>query len=124
MKLKFKTRNFDYSVFTHFCRIIMGIYVDNLLIIGVNINNINELKEKLIKLFDMIDFGLYHYYLKMKVICNKKNCILTFCQRSYLRNVLERFGIANSHLVTTSMIKYLMKSAIEYLFDLKLKKAN
>ncbi len=71
----------------------------------------------------MIDLGLYRHYLGIEVIRDRKARTITLCQKSYLKNVLERFGIANSHLVATPMTEHLSKSPLEYLSDPELKKA-
>ena len=59
----------------------------------------------------------------MEVICDRKAQTITLFQKSYLKNVLERFGMANSHPVATPMIEHLAKSLFEYLSDPELKKA-
>lgn len=100
----------------------MGVYVDDLLIAGAKINDINELKGKLMKLFDMIDLGPYRHYLGMEVVHDRKNRTLTLCQRSYLGNVLERFGMTNSHPVATPMTEHLMKSPTGYVSYPELKR--
>ena len=71
----------------------------------------------------MIDLGPCCYYLGMEVIRDRKARTITLCQKSYLKNVLERFGMANSHPVTTPMTGYLMKSPTEYVYDPELKEA-
>lgn len=59
----------------------------------------------------------------IEVIRDRKNRTITLCQKSYLKNVLERFGMANSHPVATPMTDHLSKSPPEYLSDPELKKA-
>lgn len=77
LKLGFTRTHLDHSLFTYPSRIIMGVYVDNLLIAGPDIREINKLKGKLIELFDMIDLGPYRHYLGMEVIRDRKNRTLT-----------------------------------------------
>ena len=123
IKLGFK-RNFSkHSLFVHSNGIIIGVFVDDLLIAGPSITNINELKKNLMSLFDKINLGPYRHYLGMEVIRDRKARTITLCQKSYLKNVLEKFGMANSHSVATSMTEHISKSPLEYLSDPELKKA-
>ena len=46
---------------------IITIYVDNLLIIGLSITRINELKKSLIKRFKIIDMGVVIKYLNIEI---------------------------------------------------------
>ncbi len=58
----------------------------------------------------------------MEVIRDRKARKITLFQKSYLKNVLKRFGKANSHPVATPMTENLMKSPTEYVTDPDLKK--
>lgn len=46
---------------------IIAIYVDDLLIAGDSMANINSIKESLSKRFHMSDLGACHFYLSMEV---------------------------------------------------------
>ena len=63
----FKVTNADHAVFTK-DKIIIASYVDDLLLTGPNINQINHLKKKLSQTFKMIDLGPCRYYLGMQII--------------------------------------------------------
>lgn len=46
---------------------VFGIYVDDLIITGSNVEDIAKFKEHMKKLFDMSDLGLLSYYLGIEV---------------------------------------------------------
>lgn len=77
----------DYSVFVSYNKsIFILVYIDNLLIIGKNLNIINNLKNNLSKRFCIANFRLISYYLGM-FITQTKNFI-NLDQKSYLEKVL------------------------------------
>lgn len=55
LELEFKRTFSDHSLFVHSNGIIIGVFVDDLLIAGPSITDINKLKKELMSLFDMID---------------------------------------------------------------------
>ncbi len=122
LKLSFKRTSFDHHLFVHSNGIIIGVFVDDLFIADLSTTDINDLKKKLMSLFDMIDLGACQHYLGMKVIRDRKAQTITLCQKSYLKNILERFGMANFHLFATQMAEHLSESPFEYLSDPELKK--
>ena len=123
LKLNFKRTSSDHSLFVHSNGIIIAVFVDDLFIAGPSITDIKDLKKELMSLFDMIDLGAYRHYLGMEVIRDRKAQKITLCQKSYLKNILERFGMANSHPVATQMTEHLSESPFEYHSDPELKKA-
>ena len=52
----------------------------------------------------MIDFDLYSYYLSMEIQRNRAKRSVRIIQSTYLKKVLARFNMANSVLVSTSII--------------------
>ena len=67
------------------------VYVDDLLIIGEDLNIINGLKNKLLERFRMTDLGSVSHYLGMSVTRTRDSVGLD--QKSYLEKVLLRFGM-------------------------------
>ncbi len=55
----------DHLMFTHINNIIIAIYVDDLLILGLNLKNIWNLKRLLLKRFRMKDLESVIWYLNM-----------------------------------------------------------
>lgn len=67
--LKFTKTNVDYSVFISYNKLMfILVYVDNLFIIGEDLNIINSFKNKLSKCFFIINLKSIFYYLNIAVI--------------------------------------------------------
>ena len=47
--------------------LLVGVYVDDLIICGPTVNNINSFKQQMMQTFSMSDLGLLTYYLGMEV---------------------------------------------------------
>ena len=71
--------------------IILLLYVDDMLVVGSNMQDINVLKRKLANSFAMKDLGAAKQILDMRITRDRKNRKLTLCQGEYIENVLERF---------------------------------
>jgi hypothetical protein len=69
----------------------ISIVVDDMLVAGSNMKDINVLKKKLSNSFVMKDLGTAKKILGMRIIRDKKNCKLTLSQGEYIEKVLERF---------------------------------
>jgi hypothetical protein len=74
--------------------IILCLYVDNILILGTNIDIIHEVKSFLLKSFDMKDLGEADVILNIKLI--KEDGGITLSQSRYVEKVLSRFGFMDS----------------------------
>jgi hypothetical protein len=81
--------------------IILLLYVDDMLVLGSNMNDINVLKKKLSNSFTMKDLGAAKKILGMRITRDKKNCKLTLSQGEYIEKVLERFRMKNEKLIST-----------------------
>lgn len=68
--------------------LIVGVYVDDLLVTGTNLNLIKEFKEQMHSKFDMSDLGKLSYYLGIEVK-QGEDCI-QLKQSGYARKVLEK----------------------------------
>ena len=80
----------DYSVFIHDDnRVIVAIYVDDILIAGPNRSMINQLKKALSEKFKMVDLGPCAYYLGMKILRDRQNRTLSLSQESYIEKILR-----------------------------------
>lgn len=71
--------------------IIVGVYVDNLLITGTNISVINRFKHQMSVKFQMNDLGKLSYYLGIEVLRGKGYVDLK--QSAYARKILEKAGM-------------------------------
>ena len=82
-----KAINANLSVFAK-KRLIIAIYVDDLLLTGLSLDEINKAKQALSKRFHMSDLGLCTYYLEMTISQDHLHCILRLSQRGYLEKIL------------------------------------
>ena len=71
--------------------IILLLYVDDLLFVGSNIEDINVLKWKLAKSFVIKDLSVAKQILGMRITRDMKNHKLTLSQGEFIENVLGRF---------------------------------
>jgi hypothetical protein len=71
--------------------IVLVFYVDDMLVVGSNMQDINFLKNKLINSFAMKDLGAESKILDMIITRDRKNHKLTLSQGEYIEKVLERF---------------------------------
>jgi len=75
-------------------RIIMSLYVDDMIIIGDYIDGILVLKKKLAKQFKMKDFGYLWYFLGIEVAYSLKGYLLS--QAKYVVNILKRVKLTDN----------------------------
>jgi hypothetical protein len=83
--------------------IILLLYVDDMLVEGSNMLDINVLNKKLANSFTMKDLGVANKILGMRITRDKKNHKLTLSQGEYIEKVLERFRMQNAKPVSTPL---------------------
>ena len=93
--------------------ILVIIYVDDMLIIGKHISIITELKQKLMKRFEIEDLGPASYFVGMRIICHKN--LIMLCQDAYIKKILKRYGMINCKPVDMPIIAGATENII--LFD-------
>ena len=71
--------------------LLVGVYVDDLLITGANEGEIAKFKLQMKDLFKMSDLGLLSYYLGIEV--QQRPGVITLCQEAYAKKILERCGM-------------------------------
>ena len=81
--------------------IILLLYVDDMLIVGHDIQKIESHKKDLSKCFAMKDLGSAKQILGMRITRDRKNGKLWLSQQRYIEKVLERFNMSNSKSVST-----------------------
>jgi hypothetical protein len=86
--------------------IILLLYVDDMLVAGSNMQDINVLKKKLANSFAMKDLGAAKKILGMRITRDRKNRKLTLSQGEYIEKVLERFRMQNAKLVSTPLASH------------------
>ncbi|KAL2224606.1 UNVERIFIED_CONTAM: Retrovirus-related Pol polyprotein from transposon TNT 1-94 [Sesamum indicum] len=83
--------------------IILLLYVDDMLIAGSNVKEINRLKDQLSRKFDMKDLGEARQIFGMKITRDKGIGKLWLSQSDYIEKVLCRFKMENAKPVGTPL---------------------
>ncbi|KAL2239399.1 UNVERIFIED_CONTAM: Retrovirus-related Pol polyprotein from transposon TNT 1-94 [Sesamum indicum] len=83
--------------------IILLLYVDDMLIAGSNVKEINRLKDQLSRKFDMKDLGEARQILGMKITRDKGIGKIWLSQSDYIEKVLCRFKMENAKSVGTPL---------------------
>lgn len=81
----------------------VAIYVDDILIAGPDLDEINQLKASLVKRFEMTDLGECSFYLGMEIKRNRPAKTLRLSQRGYLAKVLDDLKMQDCKPVATPM---------------------
>ena len=98
----FKQSLVDYCVYTRFldsCKVIILIWVDDIIIASNNINELNSVKSFLNNKFKMTDLNQLLYFLGIHFEFND-GCV-TMDQRMYLEKIIDRFGMNNCNPKST-----------------------
>ncbi|CAA0827649.1 cysteine-rich RLK (RECEPTOR-like protein kinase) 8 [Striga hermonthica] len=81
--------------------LIVGVYVDDLIITGAREEDINGFKREMATRFRMSDLGQLSYYLGIEVKQGRDS--ITLCQRAYAGKLLERSSMADCKSCVTPM---------------------
>uniref|UniRef100_A0A1B6FTN5 Reverse transcriptase Ty1/copia-type domain-containing protein n=1 Tax=Cuerna arida TaxID=1464854 RepID=A0A1B6FTN5_9HEMI len=92
-----------YYRFSNGRKLYLLIYVDDLIIVGSDLEEVISFKSKLSQYFKMKDVRPVSTYLGIKVEHNLSSGVTTLNQTDYLKQVLERFGMTNCKSVSTPM---------------------
>ncbi|RDX94488.1 hypothetical protein CR513_23119, partial [Mucuna pruriens] len=76
-------------------------YVDDMLVVGPNIDRIQELKAQLAKEFDMKDLGPANKILGMQIHRDRKDRKVWLSQKNYLLKILRRFNMQDCKPIST-----------------------
>lgn len=74
-------------------RVILGVYVDDLIVTGGDLGEIAVFKRQMTSKFEMSGLGLLSFYLGIEVD-QQEDCI-TIKQTSYAKKVLSQFGMSD-----------------------------
>ena len=91
---KFVRLNTDSAVYTRGegrSQVILGLYVDDMLILGPDLEEVRKVKGELSLAFQMVDFGEASKVLGIRIRRNRKEGSLTIDQEEYVQGILERF---------------------------------
>lgn len=92
-----------YYRFSNNVKLYVLIYVDDLIIVGNDLEEVKSFKTQLSLYFKMKDVGPVSTYLGIKIEHDLTSGITTLNQTDYLKQVLERFGMSNCKSVSTPM---------------------
>lgn len=81
--------------------LLVGVYVDDLIITGTTADAIKGFKTQMQELFQMTDLGLLSYYLGIEV--KQERGMITACQSSYAAKILEDAGMRDCNPSLTPM---------------------
>jgi len=94
--------------------IILLLYVDDMLIVGHDKNDIQSFKRELSKSFAMKDLVPTKQILGMKIVRDRKNGKLWLSQQKYIEKVLDRFNVKNSKPLSTPLAGHFRLSSKDY----------
>jgi hypothetical protein len=103
-RMSFETSKADSSLFvwkTRLGPICILLYVDDLIITGADLDEINRVKRELAASFDMKDLGDLHYFLGIEVIRTPEGILIS--QRHYALYMLFKFGMADCKPTSTPL---------------------
>jgi hypothetical protein len=84
-------------------QVYIGVYVDDLLIMSEDLEEIRKVKRELSKRFDMQDFGDASTILGMKLTYDRDAGVLSLSQEKYIQEILKRYNMDNCTGVVTPM---------------------
>ena len=95
VKLGFERNPLEHAVYRRASKegpLIVGVYVDDLIITGPSSTSIDSFKKEMMSSFSMTDLGLLSYYLGIQV--DQQEGRTTLCQSSYTLKILEQAGMS------------------------------
>ncbi|XMA13681.1 hypothetical protein WAI453_006472 [Rhynchosporium graminicola] len=95
-------------------KIIIVTYVDDFLVISKAGLALEELKVKLLTVFDILPAGPAKYFLGVRIVRDREKKTISLCQDAYIDKILDRFGMTNCKSADTpfatgsevSMVKF------------------
>lgn len=102
--LGFQQAHADHSLFTYITPssyTVLLIYVDDIVLAGDSVTEINKVKKILDSTFGIKDLGLLKFFLGIEVAHSSKG--ISLCQRQYCLNLLQDSGILASKPASTPM---------------------
>jgi hypothetical protein len=82
-------------------RVVVGVYVDDLIITGASSSEVDEFKAEMHRLFRMSDLGMLSFYLGIEVKQTLES--ITLGQGSYAKKLLEKAHMENCNSCVVPM---------------------
>jgi hypothetical protein len=98
---KCKVEHAVYRKGSEFSLLVVGVYVDDLIICGPSVSDITHFKHQMMHTFSMSDMGLLSYYLGMEVRQSKNE--ITICQSSYAAKIVDQCRMTGCNPTDTPM---------------------
>ncbi|CAA7393728.1 unnamed protein product [Spirodela intermedia] len=95
MSFRFRRSPSKHAIYTRWngeAQLVVGVYVDDLVIIGASCDDIKHFKKEMADAFKMSDLGLLRYYLGIEVRQSARGTLIS--QGAYAAKILERSGMA------------------------------
>ncbi|KAI0993402.1 hypothetical protein K3495_g14782, partial [Podosphaera aphanis] len=103
----FKKSDCDGCVYIHLSnRVVVGVYVDDLVICGSLVENVRKLKEKLTSYFPIKDLGPIQTIIGWKVYRDRSRRILKITQAPYIHDKINSFGLKDAKKYESPMEGY------------------
>ncbi|WVZ50881.1 hypothetical protein U9M48_002088 [Paspalum notatum var. saurae] len=103
-RLRFARCETEHALYTRWAKrgqLVVGVYVDDLVVTGASEQDVNASKQEMKKLFRLSNLGLLTYYLGIEV--EKGTDSITLYQSAYAQKLLERSGMAGCRANKTPM---------------------
>lgn len=84
--------------------LILAIYVDNCILTGSSPKLIAKYKDKFNAHYTLTDLRPIHWFLGIKITCNRSACTISLSQTSYIDSILTHFGLGNAKPYGTPIV--------------------
>ena len=82
--------------------LIVSVYVDDLIYTGDDEGMMIRFKQSMMKVFEMTDLGKMKFFLGIEVMQRSDGIFI--CQKKYALEILKKFGMAESHEVSSPIV--------------------
>ena len=90
---------------------ILVLYVDDMIIVRKNMEEINRLKAQMARIFDMKDLGDSKQILGIQIHKYRRNGKLSFSQEKYVEKILVRFEMNKEKIVNVPLASHFKLSS-------------
>ena len=97
---RLQTEHCTYIKQTNESIVVIGLYVDDLVLISNSLDELSTIKKQLAAIFEMKDLGNAKFVLGIKIERDRTNKTLSISQSEYINNVVRKFGMEDSRRET------------------------